>query len=187
MKVLFIDTHMFDINIILFEDDHILRQEQVIGKKQNSQYLLPTIDKVCQNDNIDEVVVINGPGSFTGVRLGVTVAKTYAYVKNIPIKAISYFDLLSYSVNDDNFILGIPENNGYYLAEYQNKKLLNDYFYLSNNDFNIYQQSHNVITDVAINYNDLLLNLPNISPVNPHIVKPLYIKHIEVENVKKSN
>ena len=86
MRTLYIDTHLNDLDIILFEDNNIVKEEHVINKHNNSTLLMPSIEKVIGNESFDEILVINGPGSFTGVRLGVTVAKTLAFTMNKKIK-----------------------------------------------------------------------------------------------------
>ena len=88
MNTLFIDTHLWDIIIILLHDGLVVKKEEVKNKKNNSEYIFPSIVKVIDGIKLDEIIVVNGPGSFTGVRLGVTIAKTLAYTLNIPIKTI---------------------------------------------------------------------------------------------------
>ena len=181
MKTLYIDTHLFDIDIILFNDDKIVKREIVKEKKYNSTYLIPTIMKVCPEKNFDEIVVVNGPGSFTGVRLGITIAKTLAYTLNKVVKPVSYFDLQNYSLDSANHILSMNDGNGYYIAEYQNHKLIKPLYYLNNKDYIEYAKDREIITDVSIDFSKALSYLNNISGVNPHSVKPLYIKLIGVE------
>ena len=184
MNTLYIDTHLFDINIILFNNEKIIKRKEIKNEKKNSQYLMPSIIEVCDGEEIDEIVVITGPGSFTGVRLGVTIAKTFAYVKNIPIKAITFFDAMISSLDDKTVILGINDNNGYFIAEYQQGKLNKDLFYLSKSDFEKYENKHKVIENIEIDYEKLIKFLKTIETINPHIVNPIYIKKIGVENDK---
>ena len=97
---LFIDTHLDDIIIILFKNNEILKKEIVTGEKQNSKLIMPTIEKVLENKTPESIIVCNGPGSFTGVRLGVTIAKTLAYTLEIPIRTVSSLELLAISLKD---------------------------------------------------------------------------------------
>lgn len=185
-KTLFIDTHLYDINVILFDGYNILREKHVIGQKHNSVFLLSSIKEVVQNDNYDEIVVVNGPGSFTGVRLGVTIAKTLSYCKNIPIKTISALDLMNYSAEKENDIYGIYDGNGFFIGEYVNRKLIKDYYYLTNNEYQQFINNKNVTTNVTIDYKKILNALELYEIQNPHTVNPIYIKLIGVENDKKN-
>lgn len=187
MKTLFIDTHLFDINISLYADDKLVKQELVTDKKQNSIYLMPSIEKILAEECYDQILVVSGPGSFTSVRLGITVAKTLAYTQNIPIKVLSYFDLMNLSSDDKAHIFGISDGNGYFLAKYANNKLIDEYFYLNNPDYLKYQQDKIVETDVSINMEKVLRALDSIEATNPHAVKPLYVKLIGVEYDQKNN
>lgn len=186
MKTLLIDTHLFDIHILLFDKYEIISEEHIIGQKHNSQYLLPAIKKVCDKSDFDQIIVVNGPGSFTGVRLGVTVAKTLAYTLNKPIKAISSLDLLNYSSDNKEHIYGIGDGNGYFIGEYNNNILSKDFYYISNNQYLDIKDTKNIETDVFINYKSILKFMENIKNENPHSINPLYIKLIGVENDKKN-
>ena len=77
---------------------------------------MPTIKKALDGKNPEKIYVVNGPGSFTGVRLGVTIAKTFAYTLEIPIKTISSLELKAVSLVEKNKIVGVKENNGYYIG-----------------------------------------------------------------------
>ena len=156
MKTLFIDTHLSDINIIIFDNDKIVKSGQVKNQKYNSVFLMPTIKSVCDNQNFDQIVIVNGPGSFTGVRLGVTIAKTLAYTMNKPIKPISYFDLLNYSSDDNHHVFGISDGNGYFIAEYQNHILIDKYQYLNNSEYQYFSKNKTIETDVSINHSNVL-------------------------------
>ena len=185
MKTLFIDTHLWNINIILFDDNKILRQESVTNKKNNSEYIFPTIEKVLGQDEFDSIIVVNGPGSFTGVRLGVTIAKTFAYTKNIPIRTITSLECMAVSSLNKN--VAIFDNNGYYVGLFNDDmSLKEDYKYLTIDEFN---KLDNVETDVTIDYEKVYEYVITKDVLDPHLVNPIYIKKIEAEKwfVKQKN
>lgn len=186
MKTLYIDTHMFDIHMLLFNDTELIKEEHVYGEKYNSTFLIPTLEKVLENNTFDQIIVINGPGSFTGVRLGITIAKTLAYTMNKEIKVISYFDAMDYSLDDDSYTFAISDGNGYYVASYECGKIVDKPVYLNNKDYLEYSDDKKIETDVVIDYKKILNKVKDITPVNPHSVKPIYIKLIGVEYDKKN-
>ena len=126
MKTLFIDTHLSDIIVFLYEDEKVVKKKKIINKKNNSEFMFPTIVEVIDNQKLDEIIVVNGPGSFTGVRLGVTIAKTLAYTLNISIKTITSLEVAALGSKCKN--IALSDGNGYYIEEYDvNLNHMNDY------------------------------------------------------------
>ena len=186
MKTLFIDTHLNDIIVILLENGKLVDKREVINKKNNSEFMFPTIKELIDGINLDEIIVVNGPGSFTSVRLGVTIAKTLAYTLNIPIKTISSLEVSSISNNAKK--VSIDDGNGRYLGEFdENYKTCKDFVYVNNSDFINMEDKKEYIDNYTIDIERVYEFLKNIEPVNAHSVKPLYIKKIGVEIDKKSN
>jgi tRNA threonylcarbamoyladenosine biosynthesis protein TsaB len=81
-------------------------EEKVLGeiityvKKNHSVRLMPSIEQLLKDTGIkpvdlDRIIVAEGPGSYTGVRIGVTVAKTLAWSLNIPIVGVSSLKVLA--------------------------------------------------------------------------------------------
>ncbi len=64
-------------------------------------------------DDISEIVCVAGPGSFTGLRIGVTIAKTMAYFKNIKLYSTSSLDVMATSVKGDIIVPIIDARRGY--------------------------------------------------------------------------
>lgn len=182
MKTLYIDTHLNDINIILFDDTKVIKEKAIIGQNQNSTLLMPTLIEVCPKKDFDRIVVVNGPGSFTGVRLGVTVAKTLAFTMNKEIYPMSYFELLNLSSDDNEHYFAMDEKNGYFVAHYKNHMLCEDLTYLKNEEYKEFSKDKNIETDVTIDFNSVIKSLETVESTHPHEVNPIYIKKIEVEN-----
>lgn len=83
MKVLAMDTSSQTMAVAVMEDQAILGQIQTMVNKTHSKTLMPAIDYLMKNINLtpadlDRIAVAQGPGSYTGLRIGVTTAKTLA-------------------------------------------------------------------------------------------------------------
>lgn len=183
MNTLYINTCLNDVIICLYKNGKLEINETVYNQKYASQFIMPTIKKVLEDKNPDEIIVVNGPGAFTGVRLGVTVAKTLAYTLKIPIYTITTLEIMAISKDIVPKVISIKQNNDYYVGIFdENNNLIGDYEYLNKNSFETFSQKYNVIKDVEIDYNAIYKFIKdNKKPVNPHTVKPLYIKKISVQ------
>jgi len=192
MKTLFISTYNDLLTIALLENNKLISIKEKKSERSHSQILIPTIEEILKDNqlksqDLDEIIAINGPGSFTGVRLGITVAKTLAYTLNIPIKLIDTITALAISDKSlDRKLVKINDLKGVYYGVYENNQLNGELKYLNNEEYKLFLAKNNLlITDKqkldieAIA--DYLTNKPNI---NPHEVKPIYIKQIEVTNGK---
>jgi len=102
MKTLAIDTSTNILGVALLEDEQVLGEVVTQIKKDHSTRLMPTIvslmdDLNIQPDELAKIVVAQGPGSYTGVRIGITTAKSMAWALNIPIYSVSSLNVLTYN------------------------------------------------------------------------------------------
>lgn len=188
MYTLLIDTHFTKVILVLYKDDNIIKVIVEESNQSHSIITMPLIRELLKENNLDineinQIVVVNGPGSFTGVRIGVTIAKTISYCLNIPIKVISSLEILACNVKCDNDkIVAFNDRNGYFVGKFDNKnKLLEDYFYLSNSEYQTFK-TNNVVFDILedIDYNEVYKMIMDKEVINPHLVNPIYVKKIEV-------
>ena len=141
MYTLFISTFDKIITIGLFKNGEVISELTKESSKNHSIHTMPMIAEILKTNNLlpsylNEIIVVNGPGSFTGVRIGVTIAKTLAYTLNIPIKTIT--SLKAYAVSSDkeaNKLVTIEDLKGKYVGYFdKNNNLLSDYTYLKNDE-----------------------------------------------------
>lgn len=100
MTILAIDTSNYSLGVALLEDNLVLGEYITNLKKNHSVRIMPAIQtlmKDCERVPADltKIVVAQGPGSYTGVRIGVTIAKTLAWTLNIPLVGISSLEILA--------------------------------------------------------------------------------------------
>src|SRR3954462_12222390 len=103
MTILAIDTSNYVLGVALLEDNQVLGEYITNLKKNHSVRIMPAIQtlmKDCEKVPADltKIVVAKGPGSYTGVRIGVTIAKTLAWTLNIPLVGISSLEILASGV-----------------------------------------------------------------------------------------
>lgn len=103
MRVLSIDSATEAATCAVIEDDRLLGEITFNYKKQHSIILMTIIDNLLKNINadistIDGFVVSKGPGSFTGLRIGMSTIKGLSQGSNKPFISISSLDALAYNM-----------------------------------------------------------------------------------------
>lgn len=186
MLSLFIDTHSTKIIFAIYKDEKILKAKTISENKDHSSICMPELIKFLAEQNvaiheITDIVVVNGPGSFTGVRIGVTIAKTLAYALNIPIRTITSLEALIYQYPEE-IDVAMEEKNGYYLGTWlKDEKKVDNYRYLNKKEYEILKNTTKIEEPTDINFVALMSFSHHKNITNPHAVNPLYVKKIEVE------
>lgn len=99
MKVLAIDTSTNALSVSLW-DEGLVASTLLQTKRQHGAMLAPVVDQLLKQagwnaNQLEEIIVGVGPGSFTGLRIGVTFAKMWAVGKNIPVKVVSSLAIIA--------------------------------------------------------------------------------------------
>lgn len=100
MRILAIDTSNQLMSVALVDDDRLIIERTVNVKRNHSIQLMPAIEEIMKEaewkpKDLTRIVVAKGPGSYTGVRIGVTVAKTLAFSLNINLVGVSSLEVLA--------------------------------------------------------------------------------------------
>lgn len=102
MLTLAISTSSKICSVALLENDKPIKELNIDNQKTHSENLLPLIDELFKstNRNVSELNLIAcdvGPGSFTGIRIGISTTKGIAEVNQIPVVACTSLEALSYN------------------------------------------------------------------------------------------
>jgi len=95
---------------------------------KHSVILMDEIDKALKEAELtpaecDFFAAVTGPGSFTGIRIGISTAKGFALAAEKPLLGVTTFDLLAYNVQDDNFFVCVDAaHSHYYVCGYGKDK-----------------------------------------------------------------
>lgn len=208
MNCLLIDTSTSYLNICIldYSNKKLLYKFNEMVKSDMSSKIVPIIDEGLKSNNlslsdINKIFVVNGPGSFTGIRVGVTVAKTIAWALKIDIIPISSLALMASINTDKKYIVPLIDarRNNVFGAIYDEN--LNSI--LSDRLINIDELLNNVDNDsLFVSYDNISLEnivKPDIDifklinkyineePINPHNLNPNYLKLTEAEENKNKN
>lgn len=117
MKILSVDTSTMISSCSVMVDGVIVGDYNVNQELTHSETLVPMIKELFKNLNmslseIDLYAVGKGPGSFTGLRIGMTVVKTFAQIYNKDIVGISTLEALANQITSDSIIIPILDARG---------------------------------------------------------------------------
>lgn len=202
MISLFLDTHSSDLNIGVVKSK-TLDEIKLKDLENHSNLFLSKVDEILKKNDIeprevDRIVVVNGPGSFTGIRIAVTCAKVYAYMLNKEITTIS--SLKAYALSTDNYDYIVPlidARRGYVYGAIYDKNLneVQEESYISFDELMGKVSKLNGVVKYIGNYtnNNIEVIKPNLDilnivdyskkleNINPHLVNPNYLKKTEAE------
>lgn len=194
MKYLFMNTATANLVVAILINGKIVYFYDKNDDKDTSSKIMPILDEAFKSANItikeiDKIFVVNGPGSFTGIRVGLTIAKTIGYCLNIPVVPISSLEMMA-SGFDTNCMCLIDARRGYVYAGSYDKDLrtLSDDCYVllsdldlhgfklvsfDSFDFDVTKPMIDVLKIVNKHFDD--------EGVNPHMLNPKYLKLTEAE------
>lgn len=197
MKYLFIDTSTSFINLAIIDNNEIIVNYHEKVDKDMSSRIIPLIADGFNKCNfsineINKLFVVNGPGSFTGVRIGVTVAKIIAWSLKIDVIPISSLEYMASTYSNKKYLIPmIDARRGNVFAGIYGQSLnsiipdqLINYDQFSQNFDDDYEQiSYDFENSVKPNCDILKVINRHINdkPINPHLLNPNYLKLTEAE------
>lgn len=205
MKYLFLDTSTSHMIVSIIDENKIVYnyQENVISDM--SSKIIPIIEKGFNSINfsindIDKIFVVNGPGSFTGIRVGVTVAKTISWALKKIIVPISSLELLATTKTDKEYLVPMIDarRGNVYAAIYDSKlnNIKKEKLY-SIDEFKNLDLKYELVSYDKLSVEGIIK--PNVDliriinkhendiGINPHNLNPNYLKLTEAEENKKND
>ena len=206
MKILYIDTSSSYLYSAIAENGKILAEICEEFGQSLSEVTVPKIASMFEENHleakdIEKIIVVNGPGSFTGIRIGLTIAKVYAWSLNIPITTILSLEAMAISSEEKKVhVPMINARRGYVFAaiydeNYQEilkpqhiklEKLqehltkIDNYEIISNDQF----EEFGNIKYYKPNFIKIIEYSKNKDCINPHAINPEYLKLTEAEETK---
>ena len=112
MKILAIDTSSKNASVAITENEEKLIELNNADEKTHSQKLMLMIDEAFRKtglslEDIGLIACCLGPGSFTGVRIGIATAKAFADSKNIPAVGVNSLEELAYNLNTEGYVCSL--------------------------------------------------------------------------------
>ena len=128
MKILCIDTSSKLCGVAILDDTTLIKKIELDNGLTHSESLMPLIDQILKecNLNLNDINLLVsdiGPGSFTGIRIGIATVKAFADSLNIPCVGISSLESLAYNIDSDGIICSLidAKNNNVYFGVFEKK------------------------------------------------------------------
>jgi tRNA threonylcarbamoyl adenosine modification protein YeaZ len=188
-----VDTSHQFLLLALLKDDRLVEGVQLDCFKHQSEYLIPEISKLLERhgleaSDIDSFVVAQGPGSYTGVRIGMTMAKVLGSLMNKDVYTLSTLQL--YAGLEDCYVIMDDRAKRVYVGRYKDgKPLMEDTIYTNDRMKEIIDSGANVIGDLHLfgqedRYGDLAQHFADLREFwqkvdNVDLLTPTYLKSSE--------
>ncbi len=206
MRILYIDTSSSYLYASIVSSRKVLCEVKKEFGHSLSEEALPSIVELFNEQNlkatdIDKIIVVNGPGSFTGIRIGITIAKVFAWSLNIPITTISALEAMSLSSKTNmihvpildarrGYVFGAiydQDNNAIFPPKHvkleELMQVLQDkenYIFITNDEFENIENKESYDPD----FEKIVNTFESKEQINPHAVNPEYLKLTEAEESK---
>ena len=147
MLSLLLDSANKELLVALYKDDKKIDEIRYEAWQRQSELMIPELDKILKRNEIDpktidEIVVTQGPGSYTGVRIALTIAKIYALSLNIPCYAISSLGVLKDENKTSICLINARSNRSYFGVYEANGNVLIEDKVLPNKEVLDYVEEH---------------------------------------------
>ena len=192
MVTILLDSSSTNLSVGIARDNLLLDCVSYEAWQQQSEYMIPELNKLLEKHHvslgeIEDVIVAKGPGSYTGVRIAITIAKTIATALNIKLYAVSSLRAQKDGKNPSICLINARSGRSY-MGVYEGEKTILEDCIMKNDDVVKYIDEHphySVCGDIKylglerIETNNIkeMLNLkPVLETINPLSLKPVYMK-----------
>lgn len=208
MRTLYIDTSSSFLYTGIINDNKIEAEIKEEYGHKLSEMALPEIVSMFEKNklqakDVDKIIVVDGPGSFTGIRIGITIAKVYAWSLKTPITTITSLEAMAISSNADTYKVPMldarrkyvfaaiydKDNNVVFEPTYlkleeldEKLKELDNFTVITNDKINEYENKEAYSPDLL----KIVNTFKDKENINPHAVNPHYLKLTEAEESKLS-
>lgn len=187
MKILAIDTSSKICSTAILEEDKVIDEITLDDGKTHSENLMPIVEEILTRNkmelsDIDLIAVSVGPGSFTGIRIGVASVKAMAEVNNLPIASVTSLETLARidEVNNIKVSLIDCKNNQVYCGIFnENFEKIEDY--IADSIENVIEelkkyQEFICVGDGAVLHKDLILeSFPKVKFIDKNEQSAVYV------------
>lgn len=198
MKCLAIDTSGDHLTVALIDGDSVFYEFCQDTGLRHSISLMPYIEKVLEKagvkvNDIDVYSCVIGPGSFTGIRIGVSTVKAFSYANDKPVLPVTSFDVLEYNKPcGKNLTVIDARHDNYYASIFEDNKIVKEPCFITKEEILKLKGEYEVLSavdsDITTVKCDLLKGL--ISAVKDKLstsitdresLIPLYVKKSQAE------
>lgn len=106
-KVLAIDTSTSRTCVAIIEGEQVLYSGSLDGATAHGPSLPQLVQEALKISEVDEVVVGMGPGPFTGLRVGIAFAQSFALARQIPVRGVCSLDAIAAQIKESDFIITV--------------------------------------------------------------------------------
>jgi len=165
-KVLAIDTSTSRTSVAIIDGDTVVFSGFRDGATAHGPSLPALVQEALAVSEVDEVVVGMGPGPFTGLRVGIAFAQSFALAREIPIRGVCSLDAIAAQINEKDFIITVDaRRKEVYWARYTD-------------GVRVGEPAVNFPTDVlgASIHADLFVDLQALVRLPGNITDPIYLR-----------
>ena len=146
MLSLILDSANKELGVALAQDGTLLDEIRYEARQRQSELMIPEIENIFKKNHVNpkdvgEILVTVGPGSYTGVRIALTIAKVYGYALNIPVYAFSSLEVLADLEKPSICLINARSNRSYFAVYEKGNALVNDQV-LTNDEVIKYVNEH---------------------------------------------
>ena len=146
MLSLILDSANKELGVALAQDGTLLDEIRYEARQRQSELMIPEIENIFKKNHINpkdvgEILVTVGPGSYTGVRIALTIAKVYGYALNIPVYAFYSLEVLADLEKPSICLINARSNRSYFAVYEKGNAIVNDQV-LTNDEVIKYVNEH---------------------------------------------
>lgn len=197
MKCLAIDTSGAHLTVALIEDEKVTSEYLEDSGLRHSTILMTSIERVLNKagvkiSDVDLFACVVGPGSFTGIRIGISTVKAFSYANNKPVLSVTSFEVLEYNrPYGKNIAVIDARHDNYYVMGFDGDKVVIEPSFLSKEEilkikgeYEILSFADNDITTVKCDLLNGLVNAVRAKmafATDRESLLPLYVKKSQAE------